>query len=128
MRAIFSYLCCHHEKQFMFSSFTLFQHLHSPSPLVFLVYKMGAILLKKTRIKTQDFLFNFPPSSFIPSASLLSSFQLFFMNDLQISSPTKKPQYIFNYKGKLRLLTSCGKEVDPGTKYFLKKRGKDLET
>lgn len=57
-----------------FFSFILFQFLHFSSPSVFLLYKMGAILLKQELIKTQDFLSNSPPSNFIPSIALSSSF------------------------------------------------------
>lgn len=33
----------------------------------------------------------------------------------------------FNYKGKLRLLTSCEKIANPGIKYLKKKKGKNTQ-
>lgn len=58
--------------------FILFQLLQFSLPSVFLLYTMGAILLKQKLIKTQDFLSDSPPSNFIPSVALSSSFQLSF--------------------------------------------------
>lgn len=107
-----------------FLLFILFQFLHFSSPSVFLLYKMGAILLKQKLIKRQDFLLTllllilFLP---FPSHPLFKSLSHEWSSDL---FSNKKPQYIFNYKGKLRLLTSWGKVVDPGTKYFLEKKKK----
>lgn len=102
-----------------FLFFVLFQCLHCSSPSVFFLYRMGAVLLKEQLMKKpQEFLSNSPPSNCIPSNPphpLLNSL----MNDLQNSSLTKI--YLFNYKGKLRLLEKLWKEVGPGTKYFKKK-------